>query len=215
MKRARSVTALSTPNCDLEQQIAWCERFYGERELPPLFRLSPASRPETLDEALAERGYEVVETTAVQVAELSAGLPAVSQGWEVAPVAAHLWVNAVGNFRQSSLGERQSHLWRLNMLGESIHQLSAFDRGSIVGTGAVVIDGGYAGIVDMHTREDYRGRGIGTAVLGSLLEHALANGIERAWLGVLAENEPALGLCAKLGFQTVYRYWYRRKPSEA
>jgi ribosomal protein S18 acetylase RimI-like enzyme len=213
VKRARSVVALCSPRSMPDKQIAWCEALYEEAGLPALFRMSPASQPATLDEALERRGYELLEPTQVHVLGLSDGVPVSAQRHEVAPVAPHLWVNAVGNFRHASLAERQSHLWRLNVLGESAHLLAAYEDGIIVGSGAVVMDDGYAGILDMHTREEYRGRGVASSVLTALMAYAASAGAHTAWLAVLAANEPARGLYAKFGFEPVYQYWYRQKPA--
>ncbi len=49
--------------------------------------------------------------------------------------------------------------------------------------------------------KEWRGRGVGTALLKSLLEWATAHPlIEKVWLEVFATNERAIRLYRKLGF---------------
>src|SRR5581483_10020283 len=89
VKRARSVTALEPPTGALEAQIEWCEQLYEEKGLTPLFRLSPASQPTGLDEALASRGYVLTEPTLVQAVDLVSDALVASTDRPVEAVAAH------------------------------------------------------------------------------------------------------------------------------
>ena len=76
-KRARSVSACFGSTLPLADKIAHCERVYGERELPALFRITPFDRPRDLDGALAARGYIAFDRSLVQAVELvGATLPA-------------------------------------------------------------------------------------------------------------------------------------------
>lgn len=59
-----------------------------------------------------------------------------------------------------------------------------------------------AWVEDMVVREDYRGKGIGRALLGSLMAWAVSKGATRAQLLVDLDNEPALGYYQHLGWQT-------------
>ena len=75
VKRARSVTALGDGGGELDARISHCEELYARQGLPPLFRLSPVSQPPGLDEALAVRGYTILEPTSVQTTPIGPELP--------------------------------------------------------------------------------------------------------------------------------------------
>jgi ribosomal protein S18 acetylase RimI-like enzyme len=45
----------------------------------------------------------------------------------------------------------------------------------------------------------------------ALLNWGQQNGSNIAYLQVMCDNEPALGLYGKFGFQEKYQYWYRIK----
>ena len=65
-KRARSVSAHFGSTLPLDEKIAHCDRVYGERELPALFRITPFVNPADLEGALARRGYRPFQPTLVQ-----------------------------------------------------------------------------------------------------------------------------------------------------
>jgi GNAT superfamily N-acetyltransferase len=58
-----------------------------------------------------------------------------------------------------------------------------------------------AWVEDMVVSDGWRGRGIGRALLNSLLEWSCSKGATRAQLLVDIDNEPALGYYAHLGWQ--------------
>lgn len=49
-------------------------------------------------------------------------------------------------------------------------------------------------------RSDIKGRGLGVALMETLLELAPAHGFERIWGSILADNAAMIGVCRKLGF---------------
>jgi L-amino acid N-acyltransferase YncA len=49
----------------------------------------------------------------------------------------------------------------------------------------------------------YRGRGVGTVLLGALLEEARALGLRLIVASITSENEPSIALHRKLGFEVV------------
>lgn len=57
--------------------------------------------------------------------------------------------------------------------------------------------------VDITLYQKFCGMGIGTVLLGELLEAGRAAGYRQAELEVVSSNRPAIGLYEKLGFQTV------------
>ncbi len=83
--------------------------------------------------------------------------------------------------------------------------LAAEVGGAIVG--CLSFDGGnyrrtaHTGTFGISIRQDWRGRGIGTAMLEILLDWAAANPlIEKVELGVFSTNTRAIGLYRRLGF---------------
>ena len=78
-----------------------------------------------------------------------------------------------------------------------------------------VVDGEPAGICKLAIRGDegwiagigvgvpHRGSGVGEALMRGVIDEARARGLGRIWLEVLVQNEPAIRLYEKLGFETV------------
>jgi GNAT superfamily N-acetyltransferase len=83
--------------------------------------------------------------------------------------------------------------------------------GEIVACGYSPIQRSWAGFFDIVVKKSERGRGLGEAIMRTLLEAAVESGASRAYLQVVAGNAPAERLYDKLGFREAYRYWYRRR----
>jgi GNAT superfamily N-acetyltransferase len=54
-----------------------------------------------------------------------------------------------------------------------------------------------------------RNMGYGTKLLNGMLGWAMTNGATKAYLQVVVDNQPAINLYKKLGYQPCYEYWYR------
>jgi len=77
----------------------------------------------------------------------------------------------------------------------SRHVLAESDQGQAIGTGRLLPDGH---IGRMAVLSDWRGRGVGTAMLTELLEMARAAGLDAV---VLNAQTHALGFYARFGFE--------------
>src|SRR6185436_8378743 len=75
-KRARCVQAVAAGRLPLDERIARCLAVFAAAGLPPFFRITPFSRPEGLDDALAARGMASIDDTRVMVASLREDGPA-------------------------------------------------------------------------------------------------------------------------------------------
>lgn len=84
--------------------------------------------------------------------------------------------------------------------------------GRPVSTAICVQDGDLAGLFEVATQTEQRGKGYGRRTILSALKWARARGARTAWLQVEAANEPAIGLYRSLGFEEIYRYHYRQPP---
>jgi diamine N-acetyltransferase len=68
---------------------------------------------------------------------------------------------------------------------------------------------------DLYVQEDYRGRGIGFALLKELARHAVSKGCERLDWNVLDWNELALGFYRKLGAEPMDEWTTMRLSGDA
>jgi GNAT superfamily N-acetyltransferase len=66
----------------------------------------------------------------------------------------------------------------------------------------------WVGFRSIEVAEDRRRRGLGLAVMAALLEWGAERGARTAYLQVLGDNAPALGLYGRLGFATHHAYRY-------
>jgi N-acetylglutamate synthase len=210
-KRARSVNAVYPSTLPLEAKLEYCERLYRASSLPPIFRITPFSQPPMLDAILESRGYARYDETSVQAATIEAQAV---RDVHVEPVPLAAWVDAVAELRGSPVEHRRSHLARLQSTPLEMRPLALSDERGIVAAGLTIVEDGHAGLFDIITREDARGRGHARRLVAGLLRSGSELGARRAYLQVQKDNEPALRLYDSFGFSESYTYWYRGRPHE-
>jgi ribosomal protein S18 acetylase RimI-like enzyme len=208
-KRPRSVNALYPSTLPLDQKITHCERLYGTRRLPTLFRITPYIDPPGLDSALEVRGYGRFDTTAVESGDIPCTLRS-----EATVMNLREWVHAVGELRGSSPEHRAAHLARLEAQPLPLRGVALERDGRVVATGLTIVEDEFAGLFDIVTHEGARRQGNGRAVVETLLHAARELGARHAYLQVDAANEPARRLYRKFGFEERYIYWYRGREGE-
>ena len=86
--------------------------------------------------------------------------------------------------------------------------LVAFDEGELIGTGAVSVISGkprfaHRREIAISVRKDYWGKGIGTGLMNLLIDFCKKSGAESIELEVRSDNEAAIGLYKKFGFEKV------------
>jgi N-acetylglutamate synthase len=74
--------------------------------------------------------------------------------------------------------------------------------------GHAALTGDWIGLRAIDVAPDRRRRGLALAIVGALLDWAAERGATTAFLQVLGDNEPALGLYERLGFATHHTYRY-------
>jgi len=85
------------------------------------------------------------------------------------------------------------------------------NSGVTVACGLCVIERGYTGLFNVVVDETQRGKGYGREICESLLMAAKRLGAHTSYLQVVQNNLMALNLYTKLGYKTLYSYWYRVK----
>jgi GNAT superfamily N-acetyltransferase len=163
----------------------------------------------------AERDYE-------QVVDFYAGPPAQRPIAAVLPDSAedrlfraHGWVleshDADTVFQLAGVARARRGLPRL----EPAQAVSLDVRGQVatarlgdIATGVAAVSGDWVGFRGIEVSPEHRRRGLGLLVMATLLEWGAERGATTAYLQVLGDNEAALGLYAKLGFEEHHRYRY-------
>ncbi len=215
-RRARSVTAHFGSTLPLDRKIRHCERVYGERGLPTLFRITPFVQPAGLAEALATRGYRAFDTTHVQVVELARPPQARDvDGIDVVVPDIETFADAIALLQEASADQRDAYLERMRATPQTLRVLLAKEGERIAGVGTVMLEDGLAGVFSMATAPECRRRGVAMAILARLLAWAWEHGAHHAYLQVEATNVPALGVYRKFGFATGYSYHYCAREGDA
>jgi len=214
-KRARCVNALAAEGrLALDDRLALCERAYAEAGLPMLLRVTPFSAPADLDPCLARLGLRRFDDTRVMV------LPELGPPASIGPLDGSVFESVsgatlaqiVGEMRGSLPAQRRAHAERLALAPESWRSLILRKLdGEILACGQVAVNGELAGLYDVFTAPDARGRGLARALCMQLLRQAHAAGARRAYLQVEADNLPARAIYHGLGFADAYAYHYRTR----
>jgi len=210
-KRARSINPVYPSRLPLGAKVIHCERIYGERGLPAIFRISMLTQPAELDGLLEMRGYERFDLTDVQSAAI---YPAVLAGPEVQHPRLEAWFDMVGDLRGSPVPQRGAHLARLASLPLEMRPVAIVESGVAMATGLGILEDGHVGLFDVVTRKEARRRGFGRTIVAALLRWGWERGARFSYLQVDAGNAPALALYGRFGFKQAYRYWYRGRPGE-
>ncbi len=215
-RRCNSALPYGGDSIGLEARIGMVEDFYGTRDLPARFQMSPAAFPVGLDDMLETRGYEIEEPTLVLVADTGRvvehtlrddiGAVMVGEGID------EYWVAEYA----SAFGQDEMARDRLRAYGRMLRHLGPAVATAVLpvdatpaAVGLAVLERGWAGVYAMGTKPEARRRGAGTAVLQALARWAHERAAARMYLQVEVTNDGARQLYTRAGFETSYRYHYR------
>jgi GNAT superfamily N-acetyltransferase len=217
-KRSNSIVPLYPPmqsTHTMLQKIRYCENLYAREQLQTVFRLTSINEPcpsqqgpddETLDRVLRERGYELDEESLVLTADLTT--QRTHQEIELLPL--DHWLEAYCTLTGMTEPARSLHSVILQAIqGECAFGILRDDRGEPTAVGLAVVERELVGLFDIYTAKGRRGSGYGTRLVHGLLGWSREHGAERAYLQMVEQNAPAAALYEGLGFQEIYRYWYR------
>jgi ribosomal protein S18 acetylase RimI-like enzyme len=198
----------------LEAGVVTVEEFYGERQIPATFQLTPLSHPH-LDALLAARRYEVHGATSVQTADagrVASTTPGLGISTSCEPELPERWFEVSGCRGRFQGDDAAVYRGLLERLSGRCGFASALDKyGAVAAVGLAVLAPPLAGIFSMLTLPELRRRGFGEAVLRELARFSVARGARQLYLQVERDNAPALKLYARAGFVETHGYHYRRR----
>ncbi|MDQ0232625.1 GNAT family N-acetyltransferase [Metabacillus malikii] len=211
-KRANSINPIYFSKEDLNSKIESAEQLYRKRNLKVVYKMTQQVFPENLDKTLEKHGYFIDGLTSVQM------LPLRDSNIEIghkAIVYDTLHDNWLMNFyRLNNICEKDQRTLKqmlLNIIPKSCYFLLNDENDETLACGMCVLESEYIGLFDIVTTEKYRNKGFGSKLVQHILQWGKDNGAKYAYLQVMLNNLPALKLYSKLGFEEIYRYWYRIK----
>lgn len=214
-KRANSVHAVEHNGMNAIEKIRYCEEFYFQRGQPSSFKISEISQPSGIDNLLESMGYSREFEVSVMMKDLSG----FNKSLEKNTVRASenpddLWLDNYLRMNETDISRKIT----LSAIMEKIPAVKGFltlYSGSVpVGCGLGIVEDRFIGLYDIVIDKSYRMKGFGISLIENLLTWGKSKGADLAYLQVLAENKPAVGLYSKLGFSEEYPYWYRIKGKQ-
>jgi len=210
-RRANCINPLYPGKLALDEKMETCERIYREQKLPVIYKLTPDSLPPRLDAALEARGYASEAPTSVQVLALGGQAFKARSEISLSRRLTEEWYVAFNRLSASKPATQALHAKMLQAILPSCAFAAARVGGRIAGCGLAVEQNGYVGLYDILVDPELRRQGLGLSLMNSLLVWGQAQSARTAYLQVMKDNPPALGLYARLGFREAYSYWYRVK----
>ncbi|MFD6281761.1 GNAT family N-acetyltransferase [Streptomyces sp. NPDC060209] len=211
-RRANSVLPLGDPGLPLGEALGHVGRWYGERGLPAYIQTATGAEgtQERLCADLEEHGWRREVSAEVRTAALA---PVGDLDTDVSVVRTarepdDAWLSRYQRFETPGphvlkvLGSGPS-VWFASVPGDD-------PAGAPAAIGRCVVDGRWAGFMAVEVGQEYRRRGLASAVMTALARTALDEGASAAWLQVETDNEGARALYDGMGFATHHRYHHFR-----
>ncbi|MCW5609549.1 MAG: GNAT family N-acetyltransferase [Rubrivivax sp.] len=219
IKRGRCINALADGRLALDERLALARAAFAEAGLPTMFRLTPFTRPGTLDAELAARGFAAEDDTRVMVRPsiVALALPPLPPHLQWRPLDAAAFAETVGTLRGSPPEHRRVHAERLARSPVPYRAFALADAatGAVLCCGQVAREGALVGVYDVFTAPQARGQRLAGLLCERMLSLSAREGAEVAYLQVDAVNAAARAVYGRLGFADVYAYHYRVAPAGA
>ncbi|WP_260439695.1 GNAT family N-acetyltransferase [Humibacillus xanthopallidus] len=221
--RANSALVVGDPSLPVDRAIDYVERWYAERDAPPLFQVhgEPGFAVEDVPTgaALLERGYAAGGgrpdwARVLVMTGLSANVPPLTT--ESVPVTADAtlspeWLMTYGRSRSVVPGATEAVLTGSD--GQLFLSVRDEATGQIIGIGRMAIHPGWAGIFGVWVDPEHRRRGIASTMVSAVAMVARENAMPAIYLQVSGDNAHGVAFWRGLGFGVHHEYTYLAQPS--
>lgn len=217
--RTNCVEQIGASSIPLDTKIHFCEEMYRRWGTPAIFKISPLLPP-SFDQILADRGYQIEHRIQNMILSLNrppredpnTDLPEPLK-LRTSPVISEKWIDALFRLKKTTnIIHRHIVPSMYAAIPKDTVCVSIQDKKTIIATGLGILDRDYIGVYAIHVHEKYRRMHLGRTIVSTILAEAEKKGAQNAYLQVVADNQPALGLYSSLGFQSLYTDWFRVKP---
>ncbi|WP_186446289.1 GNAT family N-acetyltransferase [Paenibacillus cremeus] len=192
------------------------ESFYSSQGLPARFHLSDAS-PEGLDAWLEARGYAKEVPCDMMIAAASEVIDHTidrrNEQFRAEIVSTHKsgWLSDFIRLEGYSEELISFYDQLFSRIKPNAGYLRIMDGSECVAAGASVVQDGWAGFTSVIVHPQRRGLGLGQRIVHELAIWSKQQNAERLYLQVISDNEPAVKLYRKAGYERLFGYHYRSK----
>ncbi len=207
-KRANSVQSMDVADDgDAVERLERAARWYRDRRLPPVFRVTPLTGPGIL---AALNGWPELDHSKVLALDLGPLSFSADENVLLAPPTAPEWLAVQQKLQGYDDATR-------DLLAHVVGRIRAPARGVTIYAGhgepaascVMMVVNGILYTGNVVTAPNYRRQGLAQKLLETGMGWARQSGARRAAINVAAENAPAIALYAKLGYVPHYEYHYR------
>ncbi len=211
-KRSNSINAIYNGiEENLHRKIMNCEEIYSRAGQDVIFKITPFV-PDSLDQVLSDRGYDIVDPSSVQTLESLTDIkePSVKEV-EIAECLNDNWLEIMSEM--NGVSERNRLITQKLLSDSKLRQAYCilYDNAVPVACGLGVVEGDYVGLYDIVTDKHYRNKGYGEQLILHILHWAKSFGATKSYILVVKNNISAIQLYNKLNYKEQYTYWYRHK----
>lgn len=209
-KRSNSISPLYPSRLPLDEKIRNCEFEYQKQKMVVTFKLTEDQLE--LDHELANRNYSRLDETSVRALKMQDYQNNRPLGIVTEDILSDSWFQDWINCStiQTPKLQQAAHNILQNINGDRIGVRKKVN-GETVGCGFGVIEREHMGLFDIVVSKDYRSKGYGRDIVNGILCAAISRKVKVAYLSVVVGNTHAENLYQSIGFQEIYRYWYRQK----
>lgn len=220
-RRTNSVTCFNAKDAsNVGQRVAWMLDLFERHNKRATFRWTPLF-PNAVLETLLNAGWHTSAESIVMTKPAASVVPEPSPethsqthpGGEIVPKVVDCefndWVEKLALVDPSQTESLDALKMTLaSVIPNSAKLLIEVEDGVPAATTFSVADGDYLGLMLVYVQAEQRRRGLAGTLLSAALEFGASYGANTAWLQVEADNEAAIALYSKAGFQERYRYIY-------
>lgn len=201
--RANSVLPLvanleTGPLTDFAEKLKTAQDFYNKRNLPTIFQVAMPTWRVLADKLRSIGAVETIHGNTM-VADLTPAKQIVPAGYQIVQSSqvSDEWLAV-----QPTPGIERI------LLGCSATYLTLVKDGLAIATCRIALAKGWSSLTRVYVHQDFRGLGLGKAIVAAALEASFEQGATKALLQVEASNAIAIGVYESLGFNFHHEYSY-------
>lgn len=216
--------AVTDINEAVDKKLSICENEYKLKGLPCIFKLTDADK--TFSDYLEKRGYVVVTPTDLMTLDLCKEEISIDTSYDVfsyTKIRGNIvdivfssepddWYEDYFEFEGVKDESEQELCKKIHskVIVEKIYIKLLFN-GKSAAVASLAIEDGYSLLQNVVVAPKYRRLGFGKKLCMAAIDKSKKCGLKCSYLQVIQDNEAALNLYKKLGYEKVYSYWYMRK----